>query len=76
MRMMGKLMITAALAITSAAANAQTPAATPAVALLYAHAPAAAPEIDSRFATEGAFLLMGALMVLRGRRTPQALTVR
>jgi len=33
-------------------------------------APAAAPEIDSRFATEGMLLLAGGLMVLRARRIP------
>jgi hypothetical protein len=38
----------------------------------HAGAPAAAPEIDARFATEGALLLMGSLLVLRGRRTSKA----
>jgi hypothetical protein len=39
-------------------------------------APTAAPEIDSRFATEGVLLLAGSLIVLRaGRRAPKAQSV-
>jgi len=37
--------------------------------ITYAAVPAAAPEIDARFGTEGMLLLVGGLIVLRSRRT-------